>query len=223
MAVQDKIEIRKEKILKAAETIFAQKGYHEATISDIAKSAGVSEGTIYEYFNTKEALLFQIPENLTRRMRDEALANEGLIRGTANRLRAIAYIYLKVYQENPDYAVVTLLILRSNNKFRETEGWRLIRESFRDIYKIIEAGIANGEFREDLDPYVALSVLMGTVNDVAANWLMSDRKRNLLDLVDPILDTIMEGMLSRCPPDCPAKEWHWTSWQRKSMCRRDNE
>ncbi len=223
MAVQDKIEMRKENILKAAEHIFAQKGFHEATISDIAKLASVSEGTIYEYFNNKENLLFQIPENLTRRVRDEAIANAGLIKGAANRLRAIAYIYLKVYQENPDYAVITLLILKSNKKFRETEGYRLITKSLGDVYRVVEKGIANGEFRDDLDPYVAGSVLIGAVDHVAINWLMSDRKRNLLEFVDPILDTIMEGMLYRCFPDCPGKDLHWTSWQRRNMCQQDQE
>jgi TetR/AcrR family fatty acid metabolism transcriptional regulator len=45
-------------ILKAAENIFARKGFHAATVSDIARKAKVSEGTIYEYFSSKEELLF---------------------------------------------------------------------------------------------------------------------------------------------------------------------
>ena len=47
-------------ILKAAEKILAQKGFHEATISDIAKKAEVSEATIYDYFSSKEELLFSM-------------------------------------------------------------------------------------------------------------------------------------------------------------------
>ena len=45
-------------MLKAAENIFARKGFHAATVSDIARKAKVSEGTIYEYFTSKEELLF---------------------------------------------------------------------------------------------------------------------------------------------------------------------
>jgi AcrR family transcriptional regulator len=51
--------------LNAAEHVFAEKGFHEATLSDIAKKAHVSEATIYEYFLSKEELLFSIPKEET--------------------------------------------------------------------------------------------------------------------------------------------------------------
>ena len=50
------------RILQAAESVFAEKGYIQATISEIAKISNVSEGTIYEYFKNKDDLLFSIPE-----------------------------------------------------------------------------------------------------------------------------------------------------------------
>jgi len=70
MSSQGKANARKEQILKAAERIFAQKGFHEATVSEIAKEARVSEGTIYEHFSTKEGLLFTIPEAFVAKVRD---------------------------------------------------------------------------------------------------------------------------------------------------------
>jgi len=48
--------------MDAALRIFAEKGFQNATITEISKEAGVSEATIYEYFGTKEDLLFAIPE-----------------------------------------------------------------------------------------------------------------------------------------------------------------
>ena len=53
-------------ILKGAASIFAKKGFHEATISEIARKSKVSEATIYEYFSSKEELLFSIPAQTTR-------------------------------------------------------------------------------------------------------------------------------------------------------------
>ena len=53
-------------ILRAAEHIFAKKGFQAATVSDIAKKAKVSEATIYEYFSSKEELLFSIPAETIR-------------------------------------------------------------------------------------------------------------------------------------------------------------
>jgi AraC-like DNA-binding protein len=62
MADHVRAKTRKDRIMDAALRIFAEKSFQDATISEISKEAGVSEATIYEYFGTKEDLLFAIPE-----------------------------------------------------------------------------------------------------------------------------------------------------------------
>jgi TetR/AcrR family fatty acid metabolism transcriptional regulator len=200
LVIQNRVQLRKEEIIKAAERVFARKGLHEATISEIANQAGVSEGTIYEHFSTKDNLLFSIPELFTRNMGEFGKFHLRLIRGAANKLRAYIYLYMWVMQENPDYAIVSLLHLKGNLKFRKTEGFRLVRQWYRLAADIIAEGVESGEFRDDVDPYIIRSILMGAADQVTANWLLSDRKRDLLDAVDPIFDTIMEGVLGKTPP-----------------------
>lgn len=63
---QQLITARKNQILDAAARVFASKGFHAATIKDIARDAGIADGTIYNYFDNKTMLLFAIFE----RMRD---------------------------------------------------------------------------------------------------------------------------------------------------------
>jgi TetR/AcrR family fatty acid metabolism transcriptional regulator len=209
---QSKTESRKEQILAAAERTFAQKGFHESTIAEIAKEAKVSEGTIYEYFSSKEGLLFSIPESFTRKVREQNRFHLKLIRGAANRLRAIIYLYLNTWQEHPDYAVINLLILKGNMNFRKTEGYRLIREGFQEITRTIEEGIASGEFLPNLNPYVVRSLLMGAVDHVTINWLLSDRKRELVELVDPIMDLVMGGLGNYAPAQAGVRP-RWDHWQ----------
>src|SRR5215216_3947408 len=65
--------VRREHILDAATRVFAAKGFNGATIRDVARQAGVADGTIYNYFTNKEALLFGILDRLNeteRRPRD---------------------------------------------------------------------------------------------------------------------------------------------------------
>ncbi|MCB2227796.1 MAG: TetR/AcrR family transcriptional regulator [Desulfarculaceae bacterium] len=222
MSVQSKTEARKEQILKAAERIFARKGYHDSTIAEIAKEAHVSEGSIYEYFDTKEKLLFTIPEAFSNKVHEQNKFHLQLIRGAANRLRATIYLYLHVWQEYPDYAVINLLILKGNENFRRTEGYRFIREGFQGTTQIIKEGIASGEFRSDIDPYVIRSVLMGTVDHVATNWLLSDRKHSLLDLVDPIMDLVMTGLVNDAPQAAGATP-RWDHWPARGVRPLDGE
>jgi TetR/AcrR family fatty acid metabolism transcriptional regulator len=56
--------VRREHLLDAATRVFAAKGFNGATIRDVARAAGVADGTIYNYFANKEALLFDVFDRL---------------------------------------------------------------------------------------------------------------------------------------------------------------
>ena len=105
------------KILKAAESIFAKKGFQTATISDIAKKAKVSEATIYEYFTSKEELLFAIPAQTIREYHEKNIEILPYIQGAANKLRFLIKRHLGLYADNPDYANVVMLNLKVNRNF----------------------------------------------------------------------------------------------------------
>lgn len=213
MSGRSKSQDRRERILDVATTVFAQKGYHETTIAEIAQLAKVSEATIYEYFSSKEGVLFAIPLVITRRVNKYAASHLKLISGTANRLRATVYLYLDLYENHPDYAAVALLILKPNARFRETEAYRLIREGFRATTKTIKEGIASGELRSDLDPYFIRSIIMGAVDHVTTNWLMRGRQGSIVDMVDPLITGVMEGILAPAAGGAAATRSRWNDWK----------
>ena len=107
-------------IIKAAEKVFARKGFHETPIADVAKEARVSEATIYECFLSKEDLLFSIPAETIREYRGKNLETLPCIKGAANKLRGIIYRHLSLYADNSDYANVVMLILKENRNFLKT-------------------------------------------------------------------------------------------------------
>lgn len=91
-----KIEERRLQIFLGALRCFSQKGYHETTINDIAEAAGVSSGLIYQYFNDKRDVLFQvILEILEAYNRDVPRAVVG-IKDPLRRLQAAALAYFQV-------------------------------------------------------------------------------------------------------------------------------
>ena len=95
-------------VLEAAESIFAERGFHEATVSEIAKKARVSEATIYEYFSTKEALLFSIPAQKIFEYQTKNREILAYIKGATNKLRVLIYRHLQLYAADPDYAKVAM-------------------------------------------------------------------------------------------------------------------
>lgn len=203
MAGQGKSKARREEILKAAQKVFAKKGFHDATISDVAKRARVSDTTIYEYFSTKEDLLFSIPLETTRKGL-EWEANLNYMRGAANKIRALIYSYLQFYQNNPDYAAVVMLILKQNRNFLNTETYQVIRQGFRIILTVIEEGIAFGEFKKDTDPYLVRHVMLGAIEHLLIRKLLLGKPEDLLKYVDPLTDLIVEGIKREGKP----KSWN---------------
>jgi TetR/AcrR family fatty acid metabolism transcriptional regulator len=194
VAPQRKSVNRREKILKAAERIFARKGFQDATISDVAQQAGVSDATIYEYFPSKEELLFSIPGETARRGKENLQLHLGYVRGAANRLRAIIYHYLRFYQNEPDYASVAMLVLKQNRKFLETVAYRDVRELSRLIIEVVEEGMASGEFKADINPFLARSVILGTIEHMVIRSVLLGKPENLLEFVDPLTDLLVGGM-----------------------------
>lgn len=194
MARNKKIEERKAKLIKAAEQVFAEKGFHQATISEIARQAGVSDATIYEYFPTKEELLFSIPLDMTQNSKENLVQQLRLIRGAANKLRAITYWYLDTYQSHPSYASVALLTLKSNREFLKTDTYQVVREWARLFVNIIKDGIESGEFKKDTDPYLVRALILGTIEHTVISWLLLGRPEDPRSLVDPLIDITIQGI-----------------------------
>ena len=182
-------------ILKAAEKIFAQKGFHEATISDIAKTAEVSEATIYEYFSSKEELLFTIPAETIHQYQEKNLEILEYIQGAANKLRFLIYRHLKLYASNPDYANVVMLILKGNRNFLKTEAYKIVQRSARNTTQVLEEGIQNGEFRPHIKPYLVRGMIWGTIEHLVTRKSLLGKPQDLLGLADEIVNTIFQGIL----------------------------
>ncbi|HZY40918.1 MAG TPA: TetR/AcrR family transcriptional regulator [Anaerolineae bacterium] len=96
---------RRDDILRAAKTVFFTRGFHAATVDDVAVEAEVGKGTVYLYFDTKETILAHLLldglDALVEHLAVAFAADEQLDAGA--RLRRIAVAYLKFFQDSPDY------------------------------------------------------------------------------------------------------------------------
>lgn len=181
-------------IIDSALKVFGEKGYYNATISEIARTAAVSEATIYEYFGSKEDLLFAIPDEITSQAVDFLEAMSPYIKGAENKIRAIAYGYFNLYKDNPDYSSLVLLDLKHNRKFMEAEGYKAVKRSAGFMLKAIEEGIESGEFKEDIDPFLVRSMILGTIEHYFFRWHLKGRKEEVADFIDPMLEAIFQGI-----------------------------
>ncbi len=200
MTDKNRPKTRKDRIMDAALRIFAEKGFQNATITEISKAAGVSEATVYEYFGTKEDLLFAIPEKISNDTFEESSKVIPYIKGVEEKIRAILLFYVQLYQSNPNYSALVLLQLMSNKRFRQTPAHAAIRKSSHGLLDCIKEGIANGTFKKDLSPYLIRSMFMGAIEHMFIHWHMQGmpkRKPTVADMLDPLIDTVFDGIRTK--------------------------
>ena len=200
MTDKNRPKTRKDRIMDAALRIFAEKGFQNSTITEISKEAGVSEATVYEYFGTKEDLLFAIPEKISNDTFEESSKVIPYIKGVEGKIRAILLFYVQLYQTNPNYSALVLLQLMSNKRFRHTPAHTAIRKSSHTLLDCIREGIADGTFKKDSNPYLIRSMFMGTVEHLFIHWHMQGmpkRKPGIANMLDPLIEIVFDGIRAK--------------------------
>ena len=116
---------KREAILRAATTVFAHNGYFNSKVADIAREAGVADGTVYLYFKSKEDILHSIFDRSVDEALVEAKKKIENISDPREKLRQIALLHLERLGADRDLAVVFQVELRGSTKFMEGPLWPL--------------------------------------------------------------------------------------------------
>ena len=185
---------KREAILRAAIRVFANNGYFNSKVADIARAAGVADGTVYLYFKSKEEILHSI---FDRKMEDAIAEGRKQIDGVSDpreKLRRIANLHLERLGADRDLAVVFQVELRGSTKFMEEFSAAGFAEYLGLIRSTIEEGQRTGIFRADLNAKVAAKILFGALDEMATNWILSKRRYKLAPMADPVLDIFLSGV-----------------------------
>ncbi len=160
MSNQDK----KQRILEAAEQVFAQKGLSGASVAEIARQAEVTDSVIYQFFKGKEDLLFSIPG--ARMPHVFNLLEESLqgIRDAESRLSKMVWFHLRYHETHTGFARLLLLDCRSHKDFYRSEAYELVREYAGVMLRLLEDGVRDGNFRNDVDMRLVRDMIFGTLD-----------------------------------------------------------
>ena len=188
---------KREVILRAAIDVFADRGYFNAQVADVARAAGVAAGTVYLYFRSKDDLLVSIFE---RTMRDALARVRDAVADTTDpreRLRRFARLHLGGLGRDRSLAVVFQVELRQSTKFMERFSSTMLRDYLGLIRQAIEDGQRQKLFRSDLKPTVAAKMFFGVLDEMATNWILSRRRYSLEADADAVVDLFINGARAR--------------------------
>lgn len=184
------------KIIDAAVDVIAEKGFHQAQVSKIAKKAGVADGTIYLYFKNKEDLLISLFREkmgiFIEKIQIE-ISSKDTVR---EKLLAMVHMHFGQLSADKKLAIVTQLELRQTNKNLRLKVNEALKGYLDVIDHILEQGKNEGIFSESIDIRLARQMIFGTLDETVTNWVMNDHKYNLTALSEPVTNLLIGGLSS---------------------------
>lgn len=185
----------REDILTAAAQVFGEKGFHAASMEDVAKAVELRKASLYHHVPSKQALLAAILDQaldiLIARM--EAVMAEPASCG--EKLRAALVAYQEAMAEYPNLAAVLLLEHRSlDAKYRRRHIPR--RDRFEGLWRqLIEEGMQSGDF-DCADPNMAAKAILGVAN-WTVTWFRPNGRLSAKEIAEYNADLLLDGLIIR--------------------------
>lgn len=188
---------RRRRIREAAVVVFANKGYHDARVSDIAREAGVAHGLVYHYFDGKEQLLQDVFRRTWLHIEQGLRTIERGGGTAAEQLADIVRLLLGSYRMSPELVrVVVLEVTRSGHLRAQVDE---IAEAFKIIERIIVAGQEGGQLRADIPARLVSFVFWGAVDEVLTGWVfgtLPGTDEDVAQAEHAVVELILRGLSS---------------------------
>lgn len=168
---------KRERILRAAIRIFSQKGYFNSKISEIARLAGVADGTIYLYFKNKDDLLISLFEEKMGEVVTDIRARVADGSGALSRLQIFIRNHMDLLTREAGLIEVIQVELRQSNKFMKEYVPVKFLEYLDVISGILEDGKREGVFRPDLNVTLARRAIFGALDEISLAYVLSRKRK----------------------------------------------
>lgn len=188
---------RRAQILEAAQRVFAQRGYHAANVAEVATAAGVSQGTVYHYFDSKDALLMAVYEDWeTANLRQEIDAALAATPTASGKLALVARATAQRIDGSYE-------LLKAQIEFwSHIPRHEAIRERFKAMFAqltgqvaaVVREGMDAGEFRE-MDAVSVARWLIAGFDGLIIQWLADRTSIDWQVSTDTLIDLMLGGLL----------------------------
>lgn len=189
---------KRERILKAAIKVFARKGFYAARVSEIAKAAGVADGTIYLYFRNKDDVLTSVFESRITRLVEVLREIVGAGGSFEERFTRIVELQLGVLEGRRDLAEVVTVNLRQSSKLLKQFAAPFFVQYLEVMAGLIAEAQRDGAVRSDLSPRLVARSLWGALDGIALTWAIGGGEPGQLARAAPqVASLFLEGMRAR--------------------------
>lgn len=194
---RDKSSDKRHRILDAALKVFAERGFYNAKVAEVARQAGVADGTIYLYFENKDDLLISLFEDrmefLIRRLREDLATLDG---DAPSKIRRMIHLHLLLAEEAPALAEFITVELRQSAKFvKEYDNPRFM-QYLGILRDLIVQGQQEGTIAAHLDARTVSRAIFGSLDELLLSLTLASRRKkmNLTQAGDDLADLFLFGI-----------------------------
>jgi AcrR family transcriptional regulator len=191
--------VHRKEILLAAEKVFATKGFFTTKMTDIAYKAEFGTGTLYKYFKSKEDLYFTLIDEKMEEINQLVKAVFSQKTTSIKKIEKVMRLLFEFIERNRDFFSI---YISERNRFE----WTIKDDLGKAIYKkmvayikllseVLKQGVKEGEFKS-MSPLDLAHALVGIVNSLVFEWLISSKPYSLNSKVDNILEIFLRGAQS---------------------------
>ena len=183
-------------IVESARKVFCTSGFQKGSIDEIAKEAGIAEGTIYRYFDSKRDLLDEVLRRHYSILFDDVEQTLPIIEGASNRLLYIIRRILLMISEDRSMCRLRQIHARQIDDERPSLSHDQNRRMAALMRNEIKKGMADGSFRLDTSPSIVCYMIGGAVEITEYSFMKTGRAIDIDKVTESIWRTIHSGMSS---------------------------
>ena len=186
---------KRDRILEAAVKVFARQGFYAARVSEVAKAAGVADGTIYLYFKSKDELLVSLFEDRITRLLAHVREELPKVPTAAGRLERIIELQLGLLEGERELAEVVTIIIRQSTKLMKEFAAPKFLAYLDTIAEVVADGQASGAFRNDVSPHLVARATFGALDGIALTWALGKAQRGgLVKAAGQLAQVLLRGL-----------------------------
>ena len=191
---------KRQQIINAAVEVFARTGFHGSRVADVARAAEVADGTIYNYFKSKDDILISIFEEKMGDMIEQAETAIADLADPLDKLCCLARFHMDNVERHKNVAKVLQVELRLSNTFMKEYKPVRLRQYMDIIGRVIEEGIASGAIRSDVSSVIVRRAFFGALDEIAMQWILTPGARyGLGESAEQIARLFVRGIQAKAP------------------------
>ena len=186
---------KRRQLLDAAVRVFARKGFHASRVGDIAEEAGVAHGLLYHYFKSKDEVLQAVFQENWSLLVARIESVEETDEPAADQLRHISAIVLRTWLHLPDVVRVVIQEFGRSPELAERIGELAL--PIDALQRVIARGVETGEFRKDIDPTFAATVVYGSIDELLTGWVLGrlpSEEEDVAKAEQTLVEVILVGL-----------------------------